>query len=91
MADTPPDFTFNPPPWNGAPILIGTLWTLHKGERRALCTVWNHPSGAELRVDIEGRHSVMRVSRDLEELLDLSDELRAALIARRGYSTEPSS
>jgi hypothetical protein len=82
----PRNFTFNPPPWNGSAILIATLWTLHKGDRRALCTLWNHPHGAELRLDVEGRESVARVSRDFELLLDLSDELNATLIARGGWS-----
>jgi hypothetical protein len=62
------DSTFNPPPWTGEAVLIATLWTLHKRGRRAVCTLWNHPDGAELRLDVEGREPVTRVSRDFEEL-----------------------
>jgi hypothetical protein len=82
----PRSFTFNPPRWSGEPVLIATLWTLHKDGRRALCTLWNHPAGAELRVDIDGRAPTTRAGRDFELLLNLSDELNAELVVRGGWS-----
>jgi hypothetical protein len=65
-------FKFKPPAWTGEPVLIAELWTLHKTGRRASCTLWNHPIGAELRLDVEGRDRTSLAGADLEPLLDVS-------------------
>jgi hypothetical protein len=80
------NFSFNPPVWTGEAKLIGELWQLRKRGRRALCTLWNHPSGAEIRLDVEGRdRSWTLVSRDLEPLLDLADAWREALVTQNNW------
>ena len=73
---------FNPPEWRGTPEMISVFWTLTKGEREAVCVLWNHPLGAEMRLDLDGEMVQTKASRDLGELRDASDEWRKALEAR---------
>jgi hypothetical protein len=47
-------FSFNPPEWRGHAVLMGELWRLTKGNRVAVCSLWNHPIGAEVRCDVDG-------------------------------------
>ena len=69
---------FNPPEWRGAPERIFELWKLTKGARVAVCTLWDHPLGAEVRCDVDGEMRRIKASRDLGDMLDASDAWKAA-------------
>jgi hypothetical protein len=73
---------FNPPEWRGQPVKISDFWTLTKGTRQAVCVLWNHPIGAEIRCDVDGEMVQTKASRDLGELLNASDEWRKAFEAK---------
>jgi hypothetical protein len=83
----PHDSNLKTLPWTGEPRLISELWQIRKNGRRAVCSLWNHPDGAELRLDIDGRESKAVASRDLEQLLDISTEWHNALIANVGWAS----
>ena len=64
---------------------IQEFWTLTKSKRRAVCVLWNHPLGAEMRLDVDGEMTQTKASRDFTELLDASDAWRAAFL-EKGWS-----
>jgi hypothetical protein len=41
-------------PWDGSARECATLFELRKGTRRAICKLWNHPIGGELRCEVDG-------------------------------------
>jgi hypothetical protein len=79
VTDSPLRIPFNPPEWRGTPVKIADFWTLTKGKRTAVCVLWNHPVGAEMRLDVDGEMTQTKASRDLGQLLDASDAWKAAL------------
>jgi hypothetical protein len=72
------------PLWNGPPIKGGDLFTLRsrhdRGFRFAVCEVWTHILGWELRllVDRDCRRSC--VCRDQDELFETMELWKAALV-----------
>jgi hypothetical protein len=67
--------------FNG-PELLSPGWTLHKAGKSAVCTVWSHQFGFELRLAIDG-DSLPRtqVCTSHEDLIQLQDEWRKAIEA----------
>lgn len=65
--------------FNGAEQL-SPAWTLTKGRKIAVCTVWSHQFGFELRLVLSG-DSLPRtqVCTTHEDLIALQEEWRAAL------------
>ena len=57
---------------------LGEHWRLTKGRREAICVLWNHPVGAEMRLDVDGEMMQRKASRDYGELLDAADAWRKA-------------
>jgi hypothetical protein len=39
---------------SGVPRYVAELWRMHKGDDVAVCAVWMHPDGAELRLIVNG-------------------------------------
>ena len=77
---------FYPPEWRGTPVKLGILWTLTKGKREAVCVLWNHPVGAEMRLDVDGDLMQSKASRaTFGELLDAAAEWRRAF-EEKGWS-----
>jgi hypothetical protein len=70
------DFTFTPPPWTGRAKQMTEMWRLLKGPRTAVCTMWNHRDGAEVRCDVDGKTRRSHASRDIVELLTRVDAWR---------------
>lgn len=60
--------------------LLSPAWALHKAGKSAVCTVWSHQFGFELRLTIDG-DSLPRtqVCTTHENLVQLVGEWRAAL------------
>ena len=78
MTQQAPRIPFNPPEWRGTPVSIGEFWKLTKGKRVAICTLWNHPIGAEMRCDVDGEMWQTNASRQLADLLDAADAWKVA-------------
>jgi len=78
MTETKAGFSFNPPEWRGHAVLIGEHWKLTKGNRVAVCSLWNHPIGAEVRCDVDGEmRQTKAAGRDYLALLDEADAWKA--------------
>ena len=58
----------------GHAVKMGELWKLTKGSRVVVCSLWNHPIGAEVRCDVDGDMRQTKAGRDLVALLDESDK-----------------
>lgn len=72
--------------FNGAELL-SPAWTLTKDGRSAVCTVWSHQFGFELRLAIDGDELPRtQVCPSHEDLIELQDTWRKALEAR-GWTT----
>jgi hypothetical protein len=42
------------PEWDGQARHFADVWTLTKGGRVAVCCLWTHPYGLEVRLDVDG-------------------------------------
>ena len=76
--------------WSGHPAPLGTGWTLHKSvcgkAREAVCELWSHQFGWELRLVIDG--GILQrshVCRSTEEVLDTEEQWKAAM-AGKGWA-----
>jgi hypothetical protein len=59
---------------------FSVAWTLTKGKKRAVCQVWLHPLGVELRLVVDGEsRQRMQVCATREELEALQQHCREAL------------
>ena len=74
------------PDWRGEPIAVGDWFRLHKdkSERQieAACRLFTHQLGRELRLEIDGSLQRSQVCRTQDEVLDTSDEWKAAMIEK---------
>ncbi len=71
--------------WPGPAVYIGSAWQLHKsacgGAREAVCELWSHPLGWELRLVTDGgvlRHSQVCHSND--EVIETHEQWKAAMV-----------
>jgi hypothetical protein len=48
------DKSFEIPEWDGTRREVGELWRMQKDGHVAVCSVWTHPEGAELRLTVGG-------------------------------------
>ena len=62
------------PEYYGQPERAAFVWRLHKGKKQAVCELWTHPIGAELRVEVDGEFVRTEASRDMLALVDRSFE-----------------
>ena len=46
--------SINIPQWDGIPREAGEVWRLTKGGHTAVCPLWTHPYGGEIRATING-------------------------------------
>jgi hypothetical protein len=65
--------------WQGTPIEEATWWTLRKGQRRAVCRMFSHQFGHELRLDVAGELVASQVCRTDDEILTTQEQWRAGL------------
>jgi hypothetical protein len=68
--------------WRGTPVEEAIWWTLKKGQRRAVCRMFSHQFGHELRLEAAGEQIFTQVCRDDEEILACQEQWRAALEAK---------
>lgn len=65
---------WQPVPWDGTPRDCGEIWRLRKGARVAVCRLFSHPIGAEVRLDVDGELLKSEARCDGLVLLDLALE-----------------
>ena len=68
--------------WDGTPREIAEWWTLKKGQRRAVCRMWTHVFGHELRLEVSRELVASEVCRDDEAVLSCQERWRAGLEAK---------
>jgi hypothetical protein len=67
------------------PERLSPAWTLHKGRKKAECSVWSHVLGFELRLDAGGHLLQTEVCRTQDDLIRVQEEWRVALVGK-GWS-----
>jgi hypothetical protein len=64
----------NIPRWEGVVQQCGLLWELKKGTHLAVCALYTHPYGGEVRIDVDGELLRSHAGRNGIELVDLGLE-----------------
>lgn len=72
--------------WDGVAREEATWWTLHKGERVAVCRMFAHQLGHEMRLEVAGELVASQVRRTDEEILSCQEQWRAGLEVK-GWAT----
>jgi hypothetical protein len=67
-------------PYFAGPRKQGDLFILKKGERSAVCELWSHQFGFELRLEAAGELLQSQVCRSDREVFDTFEEWKAAKI-----------
>jgi hypothetical protein len=49
------DKSVETPAWDGVPRQVAELWRMQKGVHVAICALWTHADGAELRLMVDGK------------------------------------
>jgi len=65
--------------WNGTPLEEATWWTFKKGQRRAVCRMFTHQFGHELRLEVSRELVSSQVCRNDEEILSCQEGWRVGL------------
>jgi hypothetical protein len=76
------------PGWRGEARNLGDAFRLYKGKRLAVCELWSHQSGWELRFSVAGHMLATRVCRSQEDVFDTYDAWRAIMM-ERGWRSAP--
>ena len=74
------------PEWHGEPKAVGDMFRLHKDrcgrQLEAACRLMTHQLGWELRLEIAGSLLRSQVCRTQDEVLDTSQQWKAAMIEK---------
>ena len=65
--------------WNGSPHEEATWWTLSKDGRTAVCRMFSHPLGHELRLELSGELFLSEVCRSDDDVLGCQERWRVGL------------
>jgi len=68
--------------WDGVQREVAEWWTLKKGQRRAVCRMFTHVFGHELRLEVSRELVASEVCRDDEQVLSCQERWRAVLEAK---------
>ncbi len=74
--------------WTGIPMDLGIWWILRKKGHDAVCRMFSHPLGWELRLDCDGEMTRTAQCRSQEEILATEAEWRTWL-RQPGWQGEP--
>jgi len=77
-----PGSVFQRDRYDGVPREVAIWWTLKKGQPRAICRMYTHVFGHELRLEVKKQLVESRVCRTDEEVLTCQEGWRAALQAK---------
>jgi hypothetical protein len=79
-------FTLQRGDWDGQPADLGDGWQLRKegrsGLSHAVCRLWSHPLGYELRLEVDGSLIRSQVAKSDDEILTAQQEWRAAMVEK---------
>jgi|SRR6185436_310872 len=67
------------PSWDGIARELGVLWTLRKYGRDAVCRLFTHVFGHELRIEVAGLLLSSVVCRSQDDVIDYQNGWRSAL------------
>jgi hypothetical protein len=74
------------PDWHGTPVDLADCWRLGKSDgcraKQAVCRLFNHRFGWELRLEINGEFVRSEVCRDQEAVLSTFETWKAAMIEK---------
>jgi hypothetical protein len=65
--------------YDGVSRALATWWTLRKGQSRAVCRMFTHVFGHELRLEVKKQLVASQVCRTDEEVLSCQERWRAGL------------
>jgi hypothetical protein len=68
--------------WDHPSIKISELFQLQKDTKRAVCELWKHPFGWELRLEAAGELLQTQVCRSQTEWVDLFEQWKAAMLEK---------
>jgi hypothetical protein len=72
--------------WNGQPTHLGDLFRVHRmrEEKRldAVCQLWTHTLGWEVRLEINGDLQRSEVFRDQDAVLTAGEQWKAAMVQK---------
>jgi hypothetical protein len=74
--DAPIGASINIPEYYDRPQLAANVWRLTKGTHVAVCAFWTHPTGGEVRVEVDGELIRSEAHRDGAALFELSEQWR---------------
>jgi hypothetical protein len=75
-------YSLIPPEWRGHAVKLGEMWRLTKANHVAVCTLFTHPIGWEIRCDVDGDMRQTQAGRGLVALLDESDKWKQAFLEK---------
>jgi hypothetical protein len=67
------------PDWTGEPVRLGSMWTLAKGRRTAVCELWTHQLGWELKLASGATLLQSQVCRTQDDVLDAHEAWKVAM------------
>ena len=67
----PSGAAINIPQWDGQAQRCAVLWELQKGAHKAVCALYTHPIGAEIRAFVDDELWRTQAGRDRKTLVDL--------------------
>ena len=59
------------------PQALGSLWSQRVGARQVYCTLFSHPHGWELMLNVNGRFERAHICRTSEEVFQIADTWRS--------------
>jgi hypothetical protein len=65
--------------WDGTPREVAQWWTLRKGQRRAICRMFTHLLGHELRLEVSRELVSSDVCRTDDAVIACQEQWRASL------------
>lgn len=68
--------------WDGQARELAEVFTMKKGQRRAVCRMFSHVFGHELRLEVSRELVASQVCRSDEEILSCQESWRAGLEAK---------
>ena len=78
--------------WEGSPVAFGTGFRVYKdrngGRVNATCSLLTHQLGFELRLNVNGNLQRAQVCRSTDEVLALTEQWKAAMLAQ-GWTNTP--
>lgn len=68
--------------WDGVPRDLGEWWTLRKSGHEAICRMFAHPLGWELRLEVDREMSRTAVCRSHDEVFNTEEDWKKAWQAK---------